>query len=520
MEVSALDNEHPNSGPLVIDRDAKISLTVSNPPDPADMEIDLFQVFANMGKSAFFYLWLIILFVAIGLFIPAASYFMTKPPLTVSSAVTLNYMVQDARNQEQPKPVTDLTAPDGKPLDLNQLTSSYVLQNALSGLELSVPISIENLRSNITIDRIPTERSNQQMELVSKMIADKNSELYQQLQAFSFTYSNRFIVSLRNGFGQADSNSKVYLKDSELPIVLNSVISAYNSYLVKTYADVKLPDNPFELITAGGIDNLQQMNMLNTSLDQLYAYCSGKPEEVRAYRSFRTGLSLNDLMNAIRLVQYSSTDYTESMIQSEALVENIEDTKAYYRFTQQDSQQKIVSLNETIQALNDTIANYRNEEVILTVQGSEARNFGRINTAAYNDLFMDQVDNLDTLENLQSTNSLAQAKLATLEGKKGGAVTEEVTAEIQSAIGHAQQIYSEISVHMQDLFESPSFTTFLEHSDAFGKPQSFLSANSKRLLIGGGVGFALALMFWFIHALRQDIEANKRKFAEREASRR
>ena len=182
-----MDNEHPNSGPLVIDRDAKISLTVSNPPDPADMEIDLFQVFANMGKSAFFYLWLMILFVAIGLFIPAASYFMTKPPLTVSSAVTLNYTVPDERNHEEPKPVTDLTAPDGEPLDLNQLTSSYVLQNALSGLELSVPISIENLRSNITIDRIPTERSNQQMELVSKMIADKNSELYQQLQTFRFT---------------------------------------------------------------------------------------------------------------------------------------------------------------------------------------------------------------------------------------------------------------------------------------------------------------------------------------------
>jgi len=73
---------------------------------------------------------------------------------------------------------------------------------------------------------------------------------------------------------------------------------------------------------------------------------------------------------------------------------------------------------------------------------------------------------------------------------------------------------------MQDLFESPFFTTFLEHSDAFGKPVSFLSANGKRLLIGGGVGFALALMFWFIHALRQDIEATKRKLAEMEALRR
>lgn len=517
MEVSALDNEYPNSGPLVIDRDAKISLTVSNPPDPAEMEIDLFQVFANMGKSAFFYLWLMILFIAIGVFIPSALYLLNKPPLTVSSAVTLNYMVPNGRYS---KPVEDLTAPDGSPLDLNQITSSYVLQNALSGLELSVPISVDNLRSNITIDRVPTEQSNQQMELVSKMIADKNSELYKQLQNFNFTYSNRFIVSLHNGFGEEDSNNKVYLKDSELSLVLNSVVSTYNNYLVKTYTDVKLPDNPFELITASGIDNIQKMNMLNTSLDELYDYCAEKPDNIRAYRSYRTGQSLNDLMNAIRLVQYSSTDYTESMVQADALVNNIDDTKAYYQFTQQDSQQKIAALNETIDALHTTMANYRNEEVVLTVQGSETRNFGRINTAAYNQLFMNQVNNYTALEDLQFTNRLAQTKLAMLEGKEGGAVTEEVTAEIQSAFGHAQQIYNEINSHMQDLFESPSFTTFLEHSDAFGKPQSFLKANSKRLLIGGGVGFALALMFWFIHALRQDIEANKRKFAEMEAARR
>jgi uncharacterized protein involved in exopolysaccharide biosynthesis len=214
-----------------------------------------------MRKSAFFYLWLMILFIAIGLFIAAATYFLTKPPMTVSSAVTLNYIVPDEENKGQSKQVDDLTAPDGEPLDLNQLLSSYVLQNALNDLELSVPVSVENLRSNITIDRVPTESSNQQMELISKMVADKNSELYKQLQEFEFTYSNRFIVSLHNGFGQSDSTRKVYLKDSELALVLNSVVSAYNSYLVRTYADVKLPNNPLALITAGGIDNLQQSDL-------------------------------------------------------------------------------------------------------------------------------------------------------------------------------------------------------------------------------------------------------------------
>ena len=375
MEVSDLDNEYPNSGPLVIDRDTKINLTVNRPLDTGDVEIDLFQVFTNMRKSAGYYLWLVLLFVTIGLCIATGYYFLTKPPLTVSSAVTLNYMVPDETGKM--KQVSELTAPDGKPLDLGQVTSSYVLQNALRDLELSVPVSIENLRSNITINRIATEESNQQMELISKMIEDKSSTLYQQLQGVEFIYSNRFVVSLKNGFGQPDSRTKLYLKDDELPLVLNSILSAYNSYLVKTYADTKLPDSSFDLIQAEGIDNLQLMDMLNTSLNQLYTYCEQKTDDLRAYRSWRTGHSLNDLMENIRLVQYYSTDYTESMIQADALVSNISDTKAYYRFKQQNAQQSINSLNEAISALNDTITSYRNDEIVLSVQGSESQTLYR-----------------------------------------------------------------------------------------------------------------------------------------------
>ena len=518
MEVSALDNEHPNSGPLVIDRDAKISLTVNNPMNSDELEIDLFQVFSHMGKSAGFFLWLMILFIVIGLCIPSVHYLLSRPPMTVSSAVTLNYQVPDKLGN--PVNVSDLTAPDGKPLDLNQITSSYVLQNALCSLELSAPVGIENLRGNITISRIPTEESNQQMELISKMIADKSSTLYQQLSNVEFVYSNRFVISLKNGFGQPDSRRKIYLKDDELSLVLNSILSSYNSYLVKTYADSRLPDNPFDLITVEGIDNLQLMTTLNSALDQLYNYCSQKPSDIRSYRSWRTGKSLNDLMNDIQMVQSFKTYYTESMIQSDALVTDIADTNAYYQFRQQDAQQKIDSLNETISALTDTISNYRNDEVVLSVQGAESQSTARTNTDSYNALFISQADNYSALAALQYNSQMAQARLSMLESQTHGTVTEAVTAEIQSAIVSAQRIYDEIKKHMEELFQSASFTTFLEYSAAYGKPVSFFKSYAKPLMIGGGAGFALALMFWFMYALRLDIIESRKRFAEMEANRR
>ena len=68
-------------------------------------------------------------------------------------------------------PVQDLTAPDNEPLDLSQITSAYVLTKALGGLQLSVPLSLSNLRDNIRIEKILTEESLQQQELIARMDA-------------------------------------------------------------------------------------------------------------------------------------------------------------------------------------------------------------------------------------------------------------------------------------------------------------------------------------------------------------
>ena len=130
-------------------KDSQIQLVVNSQGDDEDT-IDLGRVFHNMKLKSRLFAWGLILCMMVGICAPLLLYQFTKAPLTVASVVTLDYEVvsRDSRTGvvRSRRQVTDLTAPDDTPLDLEQVTSSYVLQNALSGLTLSQPITLSNLR--------------------------------------------------------------------------------------------------------------------------------------------------------------------------------------------------------------------------------------------------------------------------------------------------------------------------------------------------------------------------------------
>ena len=242
---------------LEIDKNAQINVML-NTPDYTDYEIDLGRVFHNMKQMRRVYAWVIVLCLLVGVCAPLLLYQFSKPVLTVSSVVTLNY-AKDER----------LKAPDGTDLDLSQIVSSYVLQNALADLKLSKPVSISALRSNIKIDRILTDKSRQAQELAKKMDQEKNANVFNQLQSIDLEYVNRFVVSLTNSFDDGTGKNTIDLKDAELRLVLNRVLDAYNDYLILTYADQKLPEDRLSIIDLDRMDILESLEQMQTASDAL-----------------------------------------------------------------------------------------------------------------------------------------------------------------------------------------------------------------------------------------------------------
>ena len=234
-----------NENKMPVESDRQIQLVVNN--NQEESAIDLGNVLHNMKLKKRVFAWVLVLCLIVGVCAPLLLYQFTKAPLTVSSVVTLRYeapVASDAKairegrktlKEAELKPVTDLTAPDGTELDLNQITSSYVLQTVLDNMTLSKPITADVLRNNIGIRTVLTEESQRTREALAGLADAKNAEAYNQLQTAEMKYENRFIVTLTNGFGEEDSRVKYELKDTELKLLLDRILTVYNEYLVRTY---------------------------------------------------------------------------------------------------------------------------------------------------------------------------------------------------------------------------------------------------------------------------------------------
>lgn len=490
---------------LSVDRDANINVVVNQPS--ADLEIDLKRVFHNFKLRTRAYAWLMIFCIVAGMAGSLVLQQFTEKPYKVSSVVTLKYELPNPAYMEDSElpetlPVTNLTAPDQSgDLDLNQITGSYVLNNALNSMTLSQPVTLSSLRSNISIDRILTEDSRRQQEIAASMVEDKNNNAYNQVMDIQLTYDNRFVVSLTNGFGEENSNKKYYLKNDELKELLDQVLAAYNDYLVITYADTRLPDDEISVIDVENLDLLESLDLLRDATNNLYDYCDNQPTAFKSYRSWRTGRSLNDLMEDLRTATEVNVDYLYSYAYTNSIVKDSKSMITNYRFQLRNARTELDKVNENIANTQTILDNYKNDEIFVSMQESDTAKSTQTTTDYYNAKVLEQSDNYDQAEKLEVKIVDLEDKLESLEANSALADTEQASEELTSAIRICQNAYQQINLQMQEIMTSPFYTTYADHSVAQGKDEGFFAKVGKKMVIGGVLGAFIALALWFISAL-------------------
>ena len=503
------DKNQRNNRDLVIDKDAQISVMLNHMGDNAD-EIDLVSLFRRMKRKGGYYIWVVLLCLVLGVGGGILAYLVSKKPVTVSSVVTLNYEVPvkdlkgDITSYEK---VSDLTAPDGAELDLNQITSAFVLRNALKGLELSHPVSLSDLQRNTQISRILSEDSRRQQEVASNMIEDKNNQAYTQVQEIELTYINRFIVTLTNGFGEEDSRTKYHLTTSELQLVLDRILEAYNSYLVTTYADLKLPDDEISVIDINSQDILESIDLLRSASTNLVNYCEEKTDAVKAYRSGETGYSLTDLMSLLDLVDRVNVDYLSSYVYTNGIVTDRASMMTSYEYKLRDAQTQLAVVNNNIKTTKEILDSYKNDEIFVTMQESDTSKSTKTTTDYYNQLITAQAENYEKAAALETTIIDLQDKIQLMNENQNRSNTEAAMTELKTAIGEMQDTYQLIRSHFQEVMESPFYTTLAEHSNAQSNSKGFLGEAGKKIVIGGMLGLFIALGLWFMNALMEEMAA-------------
>ena len=517
-----MDNNENSTDILPTDRNRQIQL-VLNRPDNNETTIDLGNVFHNMKARRRLFAWVLVLCLTIGVCAPLLLYQFSKPELTVSSVVTLRYEVPKTTYRSRLKegrispaeaeyePVTDLTAPDGEELDLNQITSAYVLQAALDGITLSKPVSAAVLRNNIAIRTVLTEDSQRTKEALAGLAEAKNAEAYEQMQEAVMKYQNRFVVSLTNGFGDEDSRAKVELKDGELSLLLDRILGVYNDYLVRTYADITLPDDAISVIDIQDQDVLDSLDQLRSGIDKLYTYCNDKTDTVKTYRSWKTGRSLKDWMETLQTFRSINVDYLYSMVSENAITRDKASLMTGWKYLLREAQNELDEVNERIEQTKKLLTSYKNDEVIVSMQESDAAKSTKASTQYYNNLILQQAEDYEKVAELKTTIADYTDRITRMDAMDQTDVTEEVETELARSVESAKSLYDKISAHMEELFASSLYKTYEDHSAPQGKVQGFLAASMKKMIIGGVAGAVIACGLWFLAALLPEFSKGRKE---------
>ena len=518
-----MDSNENRTETRLAGEDGQIRLVMD--PRMEEETIDLGRVFLNMKKRRRLFAWVLVLCLAAGICAGLLWHQLKKAPLTVSSVVMLRYEAPVKVRREKkdgsgtmewvipdnPKyaPVTDLSAPDGSALDVNRITSAYVLQEALNSLDLPAAVTISGIRANISIQTYLTEESRRTREALSGLADIKNVEAYRGIPDAELGYQSRFVVTLKNGWEKAG------VTDEELRLLLDRILSAYNHYLVMTYADVKLPGDAFSAIDTQALDISDSLDRLQAGIDDLYDYCSEKTDTIKSYRSRRTGWSLEDWAETLRTFRSIDVDSLLAMVNGKGMTRDRNALLTGWKYSLMTARNELDKVNKSIKETEAILSNYKNDEIFISLQDSDTVRSTRVSTEYFNELILRQAADYEQAAKLKAVVADYEDRISRLDAMGEAEITEEAEAMLARSVSRAREIYEQVRAHMEEVFSSPMYTTYEEYSAAQGQEKNFIKASAKKVIIGGALGAVIGLGIWFLAGLAADWAGGRKEEEDR-----
>lgn len=168
--------------------------------------------------------------------------------------------------------ISDGLAPDGSPLDVNEIYSSTVISQAMDALGTSGRLS--TIRSSITVTPVISE----DQQTINDALLEKGEEV----TYFPDTYRVSLVVSGKEGSNYARN-------------MLDAIMQSYCTYYTEKYVEQKLSLNPSANLLESGYDYYECIRILEDDTNAMQNFLLAKRENYPDFRSSKTGYTFADL---------------------------------------------------------------------------------------------------------------------------------------------------------------------------------------------------------------------------------
>ncbi len=474
------------------------------------IEINILNIFRYMKKAKGIFIWLMIICFSVGTAVPYMWGLLKTHVDEVKALISFEY-----------EEAGELLTPDGRKLDVNQITSSNVIAKALKNSGLQDTLSSGVVSNNMSISRMLTDESRQKKEILKKL-SESNantgnpSEYIENLQnAINYTYKNQYVITLKNGFGS--EGSMVYLTGDDLSTLLNNIVAEYKDYFFETYGDFTFPDNKIDDVSLEELDYIEWLDNMVTILDSLSDYCEEMDEsDFSNYYSSKNGFSFSDINRLIKIVKNTKVDYLYSYVYYNCLAKDTDSVITKFNYSLKNLKYTIDVVNENITNGAKLIETYKINSILINRQmnGSGDDSVIRANSVTdyYNNLVLQQAKYYEEKADLLVIADGLQDKINGFSGNKATAekiaIAENEIAEVNSL---CRQLFNLVNGLAEEIAGSETFAgSYITSVDAT-YDWGFFSANKKNILMGAVLGVFIAGIAWCVYGFIKEVANVARK---------
>ena len=362
----------------------KIEVILKNEEQPADYEEislrEIIQALINGRKI------IAIMLVAAILLSTAGVFFTTSSIGKAQIMISLNF-----------NGIEKGLDPYGQKFDIGMIKSPLVTSRVVEALSLEKnKITADAIRKNISIQPVVPGGIVNKLKTLKESV-EKGRENVKVLEEFVY-YPNEYIISF-------SLEKDLKISKAKGREILNELIDSYSQYFFETYGDKAVLANAIGTLDYEQYDYPEVTIIMRNQIDIMQSYLSRKVKEAKDFRSNKTGLTFNDIMETVSVVSSVDINRLDAIVGSYKLTKNRDNLIKSFEYAIKRLELNKAKKEDESRANRDAINKFEKDKNIVLLPGSSDSRLGTLETSAPNPLY-DELVNKSLSAGVSATNSI------------------------------------------------------------------------------------------------------------------